>query len=368
MAPPTPGPDYKPLVHEVARLNGDLHQVWPELDKRLQPVLGYDSSTFSTIDPATLLWTSRSVIGMESGPARERKALELEFRGDDLNSFPNLLMQQMPIANLYVASGGNLSRTIRYEHLLQGLDLVDELRAVVRAEGLNWGALTLYRKRGQPLFVYKELRAMRDALEPFANLLRLRMLQMAADDPGTMDRPPGLVRVSADGVVESTTPAAAARLEAVDDPSAIPGAVAEAVAAFRAGDGLAHVTLPAGESSVTLHASTGPDAALAIVVEEDRLVSLDTRISDSYELTEDEVDVLIFYAQGRTTRSIAQILEIDAFTIQEHLMSMFKKTGTQNRADFLATIWASHFESRFVAGAPPSPYGFFIDGRGAGPA
>ena len=179
-----------------------------------------------------------------------------------------------------------------------------------------------------------------------------------------MDRPPGLIGVTADGNVESTSPAAAARLEAVDDPSAVPGAVAEAVGAFKGGDALAHVTLPAGEeSSITLHASTGADGGLAIVVEEDRLVSLDPRISDSYGFTEDEVEMLIFYAQGRTTRGIAQILEIDAFTIQDYLMSMFKKTGTQNRADFLATIWASHFEERFVTGAPPSPYGFFIRTR-----
>jgi len=362
MASPTPGPDYKPLVHEVARLGGDLSQVWPELDKRLQPVLGYDSSTFSTIDPPTLLWTSRSVIGMESSPARERKALELEFRGDDLNSFPNLLMQQMPIGNLYVASGGNLSRTIRYEHLLQNLDLADELRAVVRSEGLNWGLLTLYRKRGQELFVYRELRAMRDALEPLADLLRLRMLQAAAENPGTLERPPGLMRVSADGVLEESTPAAAARLEAVDDPALIPAAVAEVVAAFNAGNALAIATLPSGEEgSVTLHASADADGAMLIVVEEDRLVSLDQRIVDSYGFTEVEVEVLTFYALGRTTRSIGQILGINSFDIQDHLISLFKKTGTQNRADFLATLWASHFEERFVAGANPSPYGFFVD-------
>ncbi len=359
---PTPGPDFKPLVHEVARLGGDLFQAWPELDARLRPALGYDSSTFCTIDPATLLWTSRSVIGLESSPARERKALELEFRGDDLNSFPNLLMQQMPIGNLYTTSGGNLSRCIRYDSLLRELDLSDELRAVVRSEGLNWGILTLYRKRPAEVFVYKELRAVRDALEPFADLLRLRMLQAAADDPGTLDRPPGLLQVSTDGVVEETTPAAAARLETVDDPSAIPAAVAEVVAAFHAGDALAHALLPAGdEGSVTLHASVGADGKLAIVVEEDRLVLLDQRIVDHYQFTDDEVEILPFFAQGRTTRTIAQILAVDAFAVQDWLMSMFKKTDTHNRADFLATIYGSHFEERFANGARPSPYGFFLD-------
>ena len=252
MAPPSSGPDYRPLVHEVARLGGDLSQVWPELDKRLQPLLGYDSSTFSTIDPPTLLWTSRTVIGMESSPARELKALQLEFRGDDLNSFVNLLMQQMPIGSLYTASGGNLARTIRYDALLRDLDLTDELRAVIRSEGLNWGALTLYRTRARGVepFVYKEQRAVRDLLEPLAALLRLRMLQSAADDPGTLDRPPGFIRVSADGAVVETTPAAAARLETVDDPSAIPAAIAEVLAAFQAGDALAHATIPAGEEGV----------------------------------------------------------------------------------------------------------------------
>jgi len=362
MAPPTPGPDYRPLVHDVARLGGDLAQVWPEFDERLRPLLGYDSSTFSTIDPPTLLWTSRTLIGVESGPARERKALELEFRGDDLNSFPNLLMQQMPIGSLHTASGGNLSRCIRYTDLLRELDLADEMRAVIRSEGLNWGIVTLYRKRGREPFVYKEQRAMRDTLEPFADLLRLRMLQSAAEDPGTLDRPPGLIRVSADGAIEESSPAAAARLETVDDPGAIAAAVAEVVAAFNAGDALAIATLPAGEEgSVTLHASTGADGALAIVVEEDRLVLLDQRVIEGFGFTEDEMEVLTFYTQGRTTRTIAQILAIDAFAVQASLIGLFEKTGTKNRADFLATLWAGHYEARFAAGARPSPYGFFLD-------
>jgi DNA-binding CsgD family transcriptional regulator len=364
MAPPTPGPDLRPLVHEVARLGGDLSQVWPEVDERLRPILGYDSSTFSTIDPPTLNWTSRSVVGMDSSGARELKARQLEFRGDDLNSFPNLLMQQMSVGSLYTASGGNLSRSIRYDALLRELDLTDELRAVVRSEGLNWGILTLYRKRGKDVepFVYKEQRAVRDALEPLAELVRLRMLQSAAEDPGDLDRPPGFLRVSAEGVVEETTPAAAARLESVDDPSAIPAAVAQVVADFKGGDALAHATLPAGsEGSVTLHASTGADGQLAIVVEEDRLVLLHQKVVDGFGFTEAEMDVLPFYVEGRTTRTIAQILVIDAFTIQDHLMSILKKTGTQNRADFLATLYAEHYEEKFEAGARPSPYGYFLD-------
>ncbi|HVF15075.1 MAG TPA: hypothetical protein VM942_10775, partial [Acidimicrobiales bacterium] len=349
MAPPSSGPDFRPIIHEVARLGGDLSQVWPEVDARLRPVLGYDSSTFSTIDPPTLLWTSRSVIGMDSPPARERKALELEFRGDDLNSFPNLLMQQMPIGSLYTASGGNLSRTIRYDALLRELDLADEMRAVIRSEGLNWGVVTLYRERGGEPFVYKEQRAMRDALEPLAALLRLRMLQAAAEDPGTLDRPPGLIRVSADGVLEESTPAAAARLEAVSDPTTIPAAIAEVVDAFNAGDALAHATLEtdAEDTSVTLHASTGADGKLAIVVEEDRLVFLDQRVVDGFGFTESEMEVLPFYTQGRTTRTIAQILGIDAFLVQDSLIGLFAKTGTKNRADFLATLWAEHYQARF---------------------
>ena len=359
---PTPGPDFKPLVQEVARLGGDLAQVWPQLDERLRPVLGYDSSTFSTIDPSTLLWTTRSVIGIDSGPARERKALELEFRGDDLNSFPNLLMQQMPIGNLHTTSGGNLAKSIRYDSLLvlkprpgrrgagrrplRGPQL-GHPHPVPQASG---GAVRLPRTA-----------VPRDALEPFGELLRLRMLQWRRST-GHHRRPPGLIQVSADGQIDDISPAAAARMETLGDPAAAATAVAEVVAAFNGDDALAHVTLPTGEeTSVTFHTSVGADGNLAVVVEEDRIVVLDQRIADHYKFTEDEVEILPFYAQGRTTRTIAQILTIDAFTIQDWLISMFAKTGTKNRADFLATIYASHFEERFAAAVRPSPYGFFVE-------
>ncbi len=359
---PTPGPDYQPLVHEVARLGGDVTQAWPQLDERLRPLLGYEASTFSTLDPPTLLWTSRQVIGIESSPARETKVLELEHRGDDLNSFANMLIQQMPIGNLVTATGGNLAKCIRYEHILRELDLVDELRAVVKSEQLSWGALTLYRMRPGEPFTYKDLRAVRDLLEPFGALLRLRMLRSAADDPGSLDRPPGLLQVSAEGTVTDTSPAAAARLETVADPSAIAAAVAEVVTAFHDGDALAHATLPAGEEgSVTLHASVGADGTLAIVVEEDRLVLLAQQVIDGYQLTEDESEVLSFYSTGRTTRNIAQVLAIDAFAVQAMLMSLFAKIGRKNRAEIWGTVYYDHFADRIAAGARPNPYGYFLD-------
>lgn len=362
MAPPASGSDFNPLVHEVARLGGDVTDFWPQLDERLQPVLGYDSATFTTIDPPTLLWTTRCVTGMESSPARERKVLELELRGDDLNSFPALLMQQMPIGSLHTACGGDLSATIRYEDLLASLDLADELRAVVRSEGLNWGLLTLYRKHGREPFVYKELRAMRDTLGSMADLIRLRMLRAAADEPGRAERPPGLIRLASDGTERERTPQADARLEAVKDPAEVEAAVAAVSQRYLDGDALASATVPTGDdASVTLHASPGPDGSLDLVVEEDRIVTLDRRVVDAYGFTEDEVEVLFFYAQGRTTRTIAQILAIDAFQVQAWLMSMFEKTGTQNRADFLARIYSDHYGPRLAAGARPSPYGFFLD-------
>lgn len=360
---PTPGPDFRPLVHEVARLGGDVFQVWPQLDERLRPLLGYDASTFSTIDPITLLWTSRSVIGVDASPERERKAQDLELRADDVNSFQNLLMQQMPIGSLATAvASGNLARALRYEPLLRELDLADELRAVVRSEGLNWGLLTLYRKRPADPFTYKELRSVRDALGPLADLLRVRMLRAAAEAPGTLDRPPGLLRLSSDGTVAETSPAAADRLALAGDPAAVDAAVAEVVGAFQAGDALARTTVPVGDdASVTLHASVGRDGDLGVVVEEDRVIVLHPTIAEGFGFTEDEAEVLFFYAQDRPTRTIAQILVIDAFVIQDRLISMFKKTGTQNRADFFAAIRDSHFQAPFEAGARPSPYGYFLD-------
>lgn len=51
----------------------------------------------------------------------------------------------------------------------------------------------------------------------------------------------------------------------------------------------------------------------------------------AYNLTERESEVLLWIANGKTNREIAQILEMSPRTVNKHLEQVFKKMGVENR-------------------------------------
>lgn len=59
---------------------------------------------------------------------------------------------------------------------------------------------------------------------------------------------------------------------------------------------------------------------------------------DRYGLTAREVDVLALIVQGVSNREIASMLSIVPATVQDHVRSLCKKTGSKRRAELLARV------------------------------
>ncbi|MER6174131.1 hypothetical protein [Streptosporangium sp. NPDC001681] len=85
--------DLREGLRRIAVRGGDFTEVRTELDRLLRRVIGYDIAAISTVDPATLLWTSCFVtgIGHEGGAVRAwwRGRLRARTAGTSMTNVPS---------------------------------------------------------------------------------------------------------------------------------------------------------------------------------------------------------------------------------------------------------------------------------------
>jgi DNA-binding CsgD family transcriptional regulator len=85
---------------------------------------------------------------------------------------------------------------------------------------------------------------------------------------------------------------------------------------------------------------------VAVIVERadpDRLAPL---LMAAYELTDREKDVTRLVLQGETTSATAATLFISPQTVQQHLKSIFGKTGVRSRRELVGKVFFTHYEPR----------------------
>ncbi|MGH3712753.1 MAG: response regulator transcription factor [Micromonosporaceae bacterium] len=70
-------------------------------------------------------------------------------------------------------------------------------------------------------------------------------------------------------------------------------------------------------------------------------------LMSAYELTERERDVVELVLTGSSTAEIAEALVVSRLTVQNHLRSVFEKTGVRSRRDLVGKIFFTHYEPRF---------------------
>jgi DNA-binding CsgD family transcriptional regulator len=100
---------------------------------------------------------------------------------------------------------------------------------------------------------------------------------------------------------------------------------------------------------VVLHgASLVPGGArrVAVIVEPAHPARIAPLLMSAYGLTEREQDVTRLVLQGNSTTEIAERLVVSAHTVQQHLKSVFDKTGVHSRRDLVGKVFFAHYEPR----------------------
>jgi DNA-binding CsgD family transcriptional regulator len=310
-----------------------------------------EGTCLMTLDPATMLPTAEFV---ENGlPAAELlRLVEIEVREPDYNKWTQLAGAEHPAASLSAVTGGDLDRSLRQREIRRPGGFADELRAVLTSGTGTWGALTVFREARSPHFSPADVQFVSSTAGLIADGLRFGLLLDAARD-GADDV--GLLVLAADDEVTSANPAA---LRWLDDlgagdragarlPLVVP-AVARQSRAVDAAPAKARARTRSGRW-LTVRASLMGDGTVAVVLEAARPAELAPLIADAYGFTDTERRVTELVAQGLSTKQIAARLHVTTYTVQDHLKSVFTKSGASSRGELVARLFFDHYATSLTS-------------------
>jgi DNA-binding CsgD family transcriptional regulator len=100
---------------------------------------------------------------------------------------------------------------------------------------------------------------------------------------------------------------------------------------------------------VVLHGATlvtGQSRRVAVIIEPAHPARISSLLMAAYGLSQREQDVTRLVLQGHSTVEISEQLFVSAQTVQQHLKSIFEKTGVHSRRELIGSIFFAHYEPR----------------------
>lgn len=321
----------------------------------LRSFFAIDAACCSAVDPQTLL--STGAVTEDGVEAIHHRLFENEYLSDDFNGYGQLATSSEPVAVLSLATGGELARSARYRDVLLPAGFTDELRAALKYDGACWGYLTLFRKGDRPFFSEEERELIASIAPLIAYHLRKASLPLPTDEHEWMSDGPGIAILSSslqllsanaiaqqwlillrkwESIDEQTLPRPirAVCSRALSEHSAPPEQASMAKVCIRMPDG-PYLTLQA-----SLMHGTSDIIHIAVLFEPAKPADMLPLVSEAYGLSEREKQILEGIVRGFSTKELASTYHISAYTVQDHLKSIFVKTGVTSRRELIWQLFS----------------------------
>jgi DNA-binding CsgD family transcriptional regulator len=352
------------LVLRVQRVR-DPATVFAEASTRLRRLVPFEAAVWLTTDPGTGLPTAPTLADNLVLDGEQEQCSQLwrrEFLVEDVNSYRDLARAEVPAAALR-ATIADPRQSARYREFLDPLGFSDELRAVLRVGDSPWGAINLFRRRGQPPFTPAETELVASLSAPLGEALRVRARPDELLGRLVPDGRPGLLLFDRHGGLRSANEEARAWLAELPHEQDLPsdlsvgvpmwmlGTVFGALAVARGGgDGTARSRVRTRRGTwLVCHASLLCDAddvltGVAVVIEPATAAEIAPIIVQAYDLTDREQQITHLIARGAGTAEIADELFLSAHTVRDHVKAIFQKVGVSSRGELVARLFAEFYE------------------------
>lgn len=312
--------------------------------------VAFDAFAFVVTDPVTSVGTS-PLADVPCLPELPR-LIRLKYL-TTLNRWTSLADG---FVSLSAATDGELSRSLVWRELLRHYHVVDVASAVFRDRFGCWAFLDLWRTAPNPPFTRSELARLSPMIPVVTAGLRRAQAATFAQ-PHAMDRPlqgPVVLLLSPTlHVLAETAPTIdylRALLPPAHDHPPIPASAYNAAAQL-----LAHeIGVDSNPAVARVHAGGGRWLALraarldqaespvapniAVTIEDASGADRAALFARANALSARETELLTHLHAGRDTRDIAQQMHLSEHTIQDHLKTIFTKTGIRTRRSLLSHV------------------------------
>jgi DNA-binding CsgD family transcriptional regulator len=350
-------------VDVLSRAGLDLGTFVSEVDASLRRAVPAVATCYASVDPATALLTGTYKTGDLVG--RDERDLEwglVEYGTPEPTSFVEMVHHGVAAASVHLSTDGDVARSRRMREFIgPSVGYADELRVTASVNGRTWGGMALFVDEG--VFGPEHVELMAELSRAIGLAFRSGLLARIPDQAAPVETGPTVLVVDAAGQFAMTSVGAEERLAQIGhgELSAGPaGTVAALVGAARryaAGETdqlpQCRVRLRSGQWFV-LHASPlasadGRTGHVVVTIDEARPPEIIPLVVEAFGLTEREREVTQLVLQGVDTKEIAATLCMSAYTVQDHLKSIFEKAGVRSRRELTARVFFDQYLPRLGA-------------------
>ena len=355
---------------QIARAGGE-HLDWVQYSTRmseaLRPVIPHDRCCWHTVDPGTILFTGSVNLNVQCSGSW---LAHYEYEVDDVDKWADLAHTGRFAGALSMDTGGDLTRSARHRSR-EAFGFGDELRVSLVSDGIYWGAAAFLLNADEPRYTVEQVAALVEVAPALATGMRRSILHQVAAVGTRADYGPGVVVFDDAGNAESVSPAAERWIDDIVEVPApstpIESKVVQAIAARARA--IAPGTDPlelAARSRVRTRSgawlllygtrlSGAEDGRTAVIIQPATPHEVAPVIAMAYGLSPRECHLTTLCMQGRSTKEMAHAMSLSVYTIQDHMKSIFDKTGVRSRGELVGQIFLEHYAPRWEPATHPPP-------------